>query len=161
MSLCLKPALSVLLLHELYCDLPYFAAAWRNVCLSLDTLIGKFITLTHGWKNSRLQFTRSTKFRTVAPDIFGSSVTNLFHISHVGTQNFEVTFKFLEHLRIPAQTYLTVPNLVDGFPYSFIFGTFIKICCENPNLIKMRHTYWTLYVKTQVGFIVSGGIKFP
>jgi len=29
-------------------DLPYFAAAWRNVCLSLDTFISKFITLTHG-----------------------------------------------------------------------------------------------------------------
>jgi hypothetical protein len=70
-----------ILLHDLYCDLPYFAAAWRNVCLSLYALISKFITLIQGWKNLRLQFTRAIKFRTVTPDIFLSSVANLFQLS--------------------------------------------------------------------------------
>jgi len=60
-----------------------FRFSVENFWLSLYALISKFITLTQGWKNPRLQFTRAIKFRTVTPDIFRSSVTNLFHISHL------------------------------------------------------------------------------
>jgi hypothetical protein len=37
----------------------------------------------------------------------------------------------------------------------------MKICSENPNLIKIGQKYRTLYMKTEVRFIVDGEIKSP
>ena len=30
----------------------------------------------------------------------------------------------------------------------FYTGTFTKICCETPNLVKIGQQYWALYMKT-------------
>jgi len=39
--------------------------------------------------------------------------------------------------------------------------TSVKICRENPNLIKIGQKYRTLYMQTYVRFIVAGDIKMP
>jgi hypothetical protein len=37
-----------------------------------------------------------------------------------------------------------------------VLGTLLKICEENPNLVKIGQKYGTLYVKAGVSFIVAG-----
>jgi len=37
--------------------------------------------------------------------------------------------------------------------------TFIIICQENQNLVKIEQKYWTLNVKIQIYFIVAGNIQ--
>jgi len=35
----------------------------------------------------------------------------------------------------------------------------VKICQENPDLVKIRQKYLALYLKTKVQFVVSSDIK--
>jgi hypothetical protein len=50
---------------------------------------------------------------------------------------------------------------LDGFPWSFMLGTFTKTCWETPNLMKVGQKYRTLYVKTQVRVVVAGDTHSP
>jgi hypothetical protein len=38
---------------------------------------------------------------------------------------------------------------------------FIKVCRQNPDLVKIRQKHQSLYMKTYVSFIVTGDIKSP
>ena len=37
----------------------------------------------------------------------------------------------------------------------------MKVCLENPDLVKIEQKYWTPHVKTQIRFIVACVIKSP
>jgi hypothetical protein len=37
----------------------------------------------------------------------------------------------------------------------------MKICHENPNLVKIGQKFWALYIKTKTPFIVAGDIVSP
>jgi hypothetical protein len=53
----------------------------------------------------------------------------------------------------------TAPTV--GISVKFDFWNFVKIYRENPDLLQIGHGYRALYIKTEVGFIVSGDIKQP
>jgi hypothetical protein len=48
---------------------------------------------------------------------------------------------------------------MDVFPYNFYSHTFVKICRKNRELVKIGHKFRSLYVETQVRFIVAYDIN--
>ena len=39
--------------------------------------------------------------------------------------------------------------------------TFVKICQANPDFVEIGETFWAIYMKTKVVFIVFGHTKLP
>jgi len=50
---------------------------------------------------------------------------------------------------------------LDGFTWNLILRTFMKICRENPNFVKIGHKYWAIYTKTKVPYTVAGEVNSP
>jgi len=50
---------------------------------------------------------------------------------------------------------------LDRCPWNFILGDFMKLCHINPNLITIRQKYRTLYMKTELCFIVVSDTNSP
>ena len=50
---------------------------------------------------------------------------------------------------------------LDGFLWNLMLQTSMKICQENPDLIKIQQKYWTVYVKIEVCFTFAVDINSP
>jgi hypothetical protein len=76
-------------------------------------------------------------------------------------------FRIIAKKRLLASPCLSVcPHVLarlslDGLPYNFDIGDFMKICPENPNFVKIWQKYRELYIKTYVRLTVAGDIKSP
>jgi hypothetical protein len=55
---------------------------------------------------------------------------------------------------------IKIDLLADAHFLTVVYGH-MKICQENPDLVKIRQKYWTVYVKTEVHFTVAVDIKSP
>jgi hypothetical protein len=108
-------------------------------------------------KNPRLQFTRAIKFCTEAPDIFGSSVTNLFHISHLAPRILRWLLHFWNICApLLKPTWQSRTQWCSGCPWHFVFLFHFDSGPDGgftPSIL--FHIFILIYS------IVSGDIKCP
>jgi hypothetical protein len=75
---------------------------------------------------------------------------------HVSVQSFLGAFVLSKHVHISfvmsVCPHVSALLSLDGFSWNFMLQTLMKICVQNPNLVKIRQNYQALYMKISVHF---------
>jgi hypothetical protein len=83
-----------------------------------------------------------------------SASSSLSICPHTSAQKGSVSFIISLHLSTHVSTAAS-----EHIPVKFDIVTLMKVCRENPHLIKIRQKYQALYMKNSVLFFVGGDIK--
>jgi len=104
----------------------------------------------------------------LCPIKYGDSITSCLQLksllgAFVYLRQVSITFTLSLCLPFRPSVRLSVPYItarlpLDEFLRNLILDTFIKICREDPNLFTIRRQFRTVYMKTNVFFIVAGDI---